>query len=368
MNENFSLVDLLKLMGEKEASDLHLQIGSRPFFRIGGALTELLDFPVLTEEYLTKIIREVIPDKFSVFEEKRNLDAAIGIPEAGRFRINVFRQRGSIALISRKIANVIPDFESLHLPESTGRIADFLNGLVLVTGPSGCGKSSTLAAVINYINEKRKCHILCIEDPIEFLYKNKEAIITQREVEVDVDSFKEALRYAVRQDPDVILIGEIRDEETVKFALRGAETGRLVLGTIHSTNVIQTIERILSFFPQNEQAQARKNLSRSLKAVISQMLIPSCKEGMNLAPACEIMFVNPTISRLIAEGADDKIIQAIKSGAKEGGMQDFEQALIDLINKGIITKETGLQYTESPQSMEMKLKGIFLNTAGSLLS
>ncbi len=368
MPENFSLAELLKLMGEKNASDLHLQTGSRPFFRIGRVLTELSDFPILTEEHLTRIIRESIPDKFSVFEEKHNLDAAVGVPGVGRFRVNVFQQRGSIAMVSRKIANIIPDFESLHLPESTSRIADFTNGLVLVTGASGCGKSSTLAAVINNINKKRKCHILCIEDPIEFLYKNKEAVITQREVEVDVDSFKDALKYAVRQDPDVILIGEIRDEETVKFALRGAETGRLVLGTIHSTNATQTIERILSFFPQSEQAQARKNLSRSLKAVISQMLIPSCKEGINLAPVCEIMFVNQIISKLIAEGKDDKIIQAIKGGVKEGGMQDFEQALIDLINNGIITKETGLQYADSPQSMEMKLKGVFLNEGGALLS
>lgn len=367
MYENFSLADFLKLMGEKEASDLHLRTGSHPFFRIGGVLTELSDFPVLTEEYLAKIIREAIPDKFTVFEEKQNLDVAIGLSQVGRFRINVFRQRGSIALVSRKIADIIPDFESLHLPESTGRVADFLNGLVLVTGASGCGKSSTLAAVINHINEKRKCHILCVEDPIEFLYKNKQALITQREVEVDVDSFKEALRYAVRQDPDVILLGEIRDEETVRFALRGAETGRLVLGTIHSTNATQTIGRILNFFPQNEQPQVRKNLSLHLKAVISQMLIPSCKEGITLVPACEVMFVNPTISRLIAEGTDEKIIRAIRSGVKEEGMQDFEQALIDLINAGMITKETGLQYTESPQSMEMKLKGIFLNDSGSII-
>jgi len=258
MSENFSLADLMKLMGEKTASDLHLRTGSRPFFRIGRTLTELSDFPILTEEHLTKIVREAIPDKFSIFEEKQNLDAAIGVPGIGRFRINVFRQRGSIALVSRKIADVIPDFASLHLPESTGRIADFLNGLVLVTGAAGCGKSSTLAAVINHINKNRKCHILCIEDPIEFLYKNKEAVISQREVEVDVDSFKEALRYAVRQDPDVIMLGEIRDEDTVKFALRGAETGRLVLGTIHSTNATQTIGRILSFFHQSEQAQVRK--------------------------------------------------------------------------------------------------------------
>ncbi|MCX5642757.1 MAG: PilT/PilU family type 4a pilus ATPase [Candidatus Omnitrophica bacterium] len=367
MNENFSLVDLFKLMGEKGASDLHLQAGSRPFLRIGRVLTEFLDFPVLTEEYLAKIIREVIPDKFSIFEEKHNLDTAVGIPEVGRFRVNVFQQRGSIALVGRKIANVIPDFESLHLPESTGRIADFLNGLVLVTGATGCGKSSTLAAVINNINKQRKCHILCIEDPIEFLYRNKEAIITQREVEVDVGSFKEALRYVVRQDPDVILIGEIRDEETVKFALRGAETGRLVLGTVHSTNATQTIERILGFFPQNEQLQARKNLSRYLKAVISQTLVPSCQEGINLVPVCEIMFVNQIISKLIAEGMDNKIIQAIKAGVKEEGMQDFEQALIDLINKGVITKETGLQYTESPESMEMKLKGVFLNDSSSII-
>ncbi len=368
MNQNISLVDLLKIMDKEGASDLHLQVGSPPFFRINGQIVVRKEFPVIEEATLQEMIREALPTKDEgLLEERKSIDAALGVPELGRFRLNIFLQRGSPALVARRIASTIPDFESLNLPPSTARIAEFLNGLVLVTGPAGCGKSTTLAATINYINKKRTCHILCIEDPIEFLYKNDKALITQREVGVDVESFREALKYAVRQDPDVILIGEIRDEDTVKFALRASETGRLVLGTIHSADATQTIGRILNFFPPSEQPQIRKTLSLQLRAVFSQILVPSCKEGVGIVPACEIMFVTPTIMRLIAEGKDEKIIKAIKSGVKDG-MQDFELALYDLIKKGFITKETGMCFADNPSSLEMKLKGIFLTEEGAILT
>ncbi|RKY30431.1 MAG: type IV pili twitching motility protein PilT [Candidatus Omnitrophota bacterium] len=359
-----SLLNLFKLMEEKDASDIHLQCGSPPAFRIKGNLVKLEEYGKITEEELKEEIYKLLKEKeIKIFEERGTVDTSIGIPKVGRFRVSVFLQRGSISLVARRILSKIPEFSQLNLPPSILKITEFLNGLVLVTGPTGCGKSTTLAALINDINKKRSCHILCIEDPIEYLFKNEKAIITQREVGIDVPSFKEALKYAVRQDPDVILIGEIRDRESVEFGIQASETGHLVFGTLHSANATQTIERLLNFFPPNEHQQLRKILSLHLKAVVSQMLIPSCKEEIKLVPACEIMFVNSSIARLIEEGQDEKIQKAIKMG-KEEGMQDFEDSLLELVNKGLITKETALKYAENPHSLEMKLRGIFLSEEG----
>jgi len=365
--KEFLLIELLKLMEEKDASDIHLQVGSYPILRMKGHLSRLSEFPLIEEAILKTGIYKLLKEKdIKIFEEKGTLDTSIGIPETGRFRTSIFLQRGTIALVARRISNVIPDFESLNLPEPVSKISNFINGLVLVTGPTGSGKSSTLAAVVNYINKNRSCHILCIEDPIEFLYKNEKAIITQREIGIDVNSFQESLKYAVRQDPDVILAGEMRDEDTVKFALHGAETGHLVFGTLHSSNATQTIGRILNFFPQTKHYQIRKSLSLHLRTIISQILLPSTKEGVSRIPACEIMFTNPIISRLISEDKDEKIIKVIKGGKNEG-MQDFEQAIFNLVNNGFITEELALKYAENPQSLEMKFKGIFLKEEGGII-
>jgi twitching motility protein PilT len=369
MENNDLLLKLMHLSQEKNASDIHLQVGSHPVLRIKGELMRLEEFPPLQFTVLQEIIGGLLKreqDK-KTFEEQGSIDTALGVKEVGRFRINMFKQRGSLSLVARRISNVIPDFESLNLPPATSKIAGFLNGLVLVTGPTGSGKSSTLAAVINNINKHRTCHILCIEDPIEYLYKNELAVITQRELGIDVSSFKMALRYAVRQDPDVILAGEIRDGETVEFALQAAETGHLVFGTLHSSNASSTISRLLNFFPQERQPQVRKNISMHLRAVISQLLLPSIKEEVHRVPACEIMFVSPLIARLISEGKDDKIIKALKSGKSEG-MQDFEDALVDLVHREFIDEETALKFTENPHSLEMKLKGIYLSEEGGIVS
>ena len=365
--KNFSLIDLLKMMHTKGASDIHLKADALPAFRIKGEI-ERLELPKINKERLRTIINEVLSEReIKLFEQEGNLDTAIGIPRVGRFRLNIFIQRGVITLVGRRISYFIPDFESLNLPQTVNKVTDFLNGLVLVTGPTGSGKSSTLASIANYINKTRKCHILCIEDPIEFLYKDEKAIVNQREIGIDVKSFKDALKYAMREDPDVILVGEMRDEETVEFALHGAETGHLIFGTLHSSSATQTIGRILDFFPQNRHTEVRNSLSSHLKTIISQILLPSCKEEVSLVPACEILFLNPTISRLISEGKDEKIIKAIKAGKSEG-MQDFEQALVELVNKNFITEETALKYAENPQSLHMKLKGIVLSSGGGIIS
>ena len=368
MGKEISIIELMKLSKEKNASDIHLQVGSKPAFRIRGEIVRIEEFKKVEMSDMENFVNEFLKEREKkILEVKGSFDTAIGIPEVGRFRVNIFKQRGSISVVARRISCEIPDFEKLNLPPSIKKITDFLNGLVLVTGPTGSGKSSTLAALINDINKKRAAHILCIEDPIEYLYKNEKAIITQREIGIDVPSFKEALKYAVRQDPDIILVGEMRDEETVEFAIHAAETGHLVFGTLHSANATQTIGRILNFFSQERQPQIRKDLSLHLRAVVSQLLLPSIKEGVDRVPACEIMFVNPLISRLIVEGQDEKILKAIKAGEKEG-MQDFETALLKLVNEGFIDEETALKYAENPQSLEMKLKGIFLSEEGGIVT
>ncbi|HOL22236.1 MAG TPA: PilT/PilU family type 4a pilus ATPase [bacterium] len=369
MEKENIILKLMALSLERKASDIHLQTGSHPALRIKGEIVRLEDFPVLDVETMQGIISFILKEEKDRenLERKGSIDTSLGVHNIGRFRINIFKQRGSLSLVARRISNVIPDFHTLNLPPSVSKISQFPNGLVLVTGPTGTGKSSTLAAVINDINKNRQCHILCIEDPIEYLYKNERAIITQREIGIDVDSFREALKYAVRQDPDVILVGEIRDSDTVEFALQAAETGHLVFGTLHSSNVSLTISRILNFFPQERHLQVRRALSMHLRAVISQLLLPSINPEIHLIPACEIMFVSPLISRLIMEGKDDKIIKAIKAGKAEG-MQDFEDALIELVHKNLIDEETALKYAENPHSLDMKLKGIYLSEEGGIVT
>ncbi|MCM8769299.1 MAG: PilT/PilU family type 4a pilus ATPase [Candidatus Omnitrophica bacterium] len=355
-------------MEEKRASDIHLQVGSPPVFRIKGELVRQTEFPILKDEDIRRIVAGLLSEKEGkTLEQTGNVDLGRGFSGIGRFRINIFQQRGTMALVARRITQNIPDFESLNLPAAMTRMAEFLDGLVLITGPTGTGKSSTLAAIINRINHQRRCHILCIEDPIEFLYHNDQAIINQREVGIDVSSFQEALRSAVREDPDVILAGEIRDRETVEFALHGAETGHLVFGTLHSSNVVQTITRLLNFFPQDQQPQIRRAIAMHLKAVASQILLPSCRENVSVVPACEIMFNNPIIRRLIIEEQETKIIKAILAGRTEG-MQDFETALLNLVNNNWITQEVALENAENPHSLEMKLKGIFLTEEGGIIT
>ncbi len=368
MRDNFNLKDLLISMEDLDATDVHLQAGSVPAYRIKGDLEKQYEYGPISDERLREIIFELLTERDKrTFDEKNTVDTAISIPGVGRFRISVFQQRGSIALAARRISNQIPDFDTLHLPDAVKKIVEFPSGLVLVTGPTGSGKSSTLAAVINNINKTRKCHILCIEDPIEYMYKNELAIVNQREIGIDVPSFKEALRYAVRQDPDVILVGEIRDRDTVEFALQSAETGHLVFGTLHSSNVSQTISRILNFFPHSEHPSIRRSLAAHLKSIVSQLLLPSCKEGITLIPATEIMFMNSTISRIILEEQDSKIVKAIRSARTEG-MQDFELSLYNLVTEGFITKETALEQAENPQSLDMKLRGISLSEETGIIS
>ncbi|MCM8805934.1 MAG: type IV pilus twitching motility protein PilT [Candidatus Omnitrophica bacterium] len=356
-----NIENLLKRMAEIDASDLHLKAGRKPFFRIKTILQEVSDYPVLTAQEIEQYAFSIMNEKQRTqFIENMEMDLATESPETGRFRVNIFRQRGNIGIVMRRIKSSIPSFEQLGLPAVLEKICDFPTGLVLVAGPTGCGKSTTLAAMIEYINtSKQALHIITIEDPIEYVYTDKNCLINQREVGIDTLSFHDALKRVLREDPDIILIGELRDTETFEAAIRACETGHLVFSTLHTVDTVTTINRILDFFPQNQHEMIRKILAYNLRATCCQKLLPK-KDGTGMVPACEIMIVTPIVSRLIIEDKIGKIPSAIAAD-KEAGMQTFNQHLVKLINEGKITKETGFEASPAPHTLEMNLRGIYLD-------
>ena len=266
-------------------------------------------------------------------------------------------------MVARLVQSEIKSFEGLHLPSSIERITHEKQGLILITGITGSGKSTTLATVVEYINKERECHILTIEDPIEYLFKNKKAYINQREIGIDVSSFTKALKYAVRQDPDVMVIGEMRDAETLQFGLSAAETGHLVFGTLHSANASQTFGRILDLFPPDKHDQIRSSMQFNLKAIISQRLVPAIDKDIGLVPSVEVMFCNPGIRKLIKEGQFEKIPSVIETSTEEG-MQSFNQSLYNLEKDKLIDQETALKLSPNPEALKMQFKGIFLRKSG----
>ncbi len=352
---------LLKKMAELDASDLHLKIGRKPFVRIKTTLKEMSDEEVLTQKDIEEYALSIMNDNQKQFFYKQmEMDLATENPETGRFRVNIFKQRGNVGIVMRRIKSVIPSFEELGLPPALSKISGFPTGLILVAGPTGCGKSTTLAAMIEHINQSREAlHIITIEDPIEFVYTDKNCIINQREVGLDTLSFHNALKRILREDPDIILIGELRDPETFEAAIRACETGHLVFSTLHTVDTLTTINRILDFFPQSQHDMVRKILAYNLRATCCQKLLPR-KDGTGMLPACEIMIVTPIISRLIMENKLGKIPSAI-SADKETGMQTFNQHLVRLINEDKITRETGFEASPAPHALEMNLRGIYLD-------
>jgi len=351
---------LFQIMVRHDASDLHLKVGSPPLLRLAGQVREL-DSPPLKGAEVRHLLYQIInEDQIKKFEAIGDIDFAYGVPGVGRFRINSFRQRGSISIACRKVNVTIPSFEELNLPLAPfKKITKMHAGLVIVAGVTGSGKSTTLASIIDYINARRRCHIITIEDPIEYLYSDKKAFINQREVGIDVSAFKDALRYIVRQDPDVILIGEMRDKESFQTALTAAETGHLVFCTLHSSTVPQTLGRILDLFLPEQHEAIRKLLMFNLKAIICQKLLPSIKEGVGRVPNTEIMMSNPTIAKLIVEGRDTEIGDLIRGMGDEEN-HDFNQSLVNLINGGLISKRVGLGISNNPEQLEMNLRGIKL--------
>src|SRR5512146_2781322 len=351
--------DLLRIAMERKASDLHLKVGNYPHIRVDGELVALSEQPrVSAEEMLNMAFSMMSNRQKQKFKENAELDMAYGVAGLGRFRVNVFQQRGNVGLVLRVIPTKIKPIDELYLPRIVDKICEEQRGLVLVTGVTGSGKSTTLAAMIDRINSTRAEHIITIEDPIEFLHRDKKGFVNQREVEVDTPSFGSALRAALRQDPDVILVGEMRDLETIHTALLAAETGHLVLSTLHTLDATETIQRIIAVFPPPEQKQIRLLLASTLRAIVSQRLVRK-SDGIGRVPAAEIMItpeyirdcvVNPEKTRLIRE--------AIASGVSQYGMQTFDQSIYDLYTKELITLEEALLYASNADEFKLRIQGI----------
>lgn len=334
------LIDLVNDATDRLASDIHIGVGTPIVYRIDGELKQV-DDKVLTPNITKTLVYEALNDySIKQLEEHGEVDTSFSSPGIGRYRINAFKQRGSYGMVLRIIPLEIPKLESLGLPEVIKDLAGLRRGLILVTGPTGSGKSTTLASIIDKINKERNCHILTLEDPIEYLHKHNKSIVNQREVGNDTKSFSAALRAALRQDPDVILVGEMRDLETISIALTAAETGHLVLSTLHTSGAAKTIDRIIDVFPPHQQQQVRVQLSSVIQGVISQQLLPRSQDNGRVA-AFEVMVATPAIRNLIREDKIHQIDTAIQTGAHHG-MQTMDGSLLDLYRKGLISKETAV--------------------------
>ena len=348
---------LLQEMCQKGASDLFLKAGSPPSVRVDSVIHVLADYPALSPAQMDEVGAAIMNDaQKAVFKETSELDLAVGISGVGRFRVNVFRQRGTVGIVARHIPKPEFDFAELNLPPAVKALAELRRGLVLVTGTTGSGKSTTLAAIINHINSRRKCHVVTIEDPIEFIHSDDMAIISQREVGFDTLSFGEALRHVLRQSPDVILIGEMRDQETIQTAISAAETGHLVLSTLHTTDAVQTMERIINYFPSFLHSQIRLELSMCLQGVVSQRLL-GLSSGKGRVPATEVMIATSTIRKVILEGKTYELRQFISDGAHVG-MMTFDQSLLRLYREKRITIEEAMANATSPDELRLAAEGI----------
>jgi twitching motility protein PilT len=352
---------LLSAMQKINASDLHLKVGSPPLYRIAGTIQRAKMQP-LTFERLQLMMEEVLgPDQKVELEKRGAADFAYSVKGFGRFRVNVFRQRGALSFAARRVQTTIPSFEQLHLPDGVRVIPTFEQGLVLVAGITGSGKSTTLASVLQVINETQAVHVVTIENPIEYLYNDAKAFVNQREVGIDVPTFHDGLRSVLRQDPDVILVGEMRDADTIETAMMAAETGHLVFGTIHAANAPQTIGRVLDYFPPDRHHQIRQLLYFNLRAVIVQKLLKGLRPDASRVPAVEIMLVNPLIRKLMAENQDQKIGDVVRSSTAEG-MQDFNQSLVTLVRSGMVSEQVAMESSPNPEQLAMNLKGITLGS------
>ncbi len=351
--------DLLKIAVESGASDLHIKVGSYPMMRLRGGLVPASEEKRLGHEDVVAMSAAVMSNVHrEKFKDAQEVDLAYGVPGLGRFRVNVFQQRGTVGLVLRVIPMLIKTVDDLGLPAILKKIASDERGLVLVTGTTGSGKSTTLAAMIDHINRTRSAHVMTVEDPIEFLHRDLQSIVNQREVNVDTRSFAFALRSALRQDPDVILVGEMRDFETIETGLLAAETGHLVFSTLHTLDATETINRIIAVFPPHQQKQVRLQLASVLKAVVSQRLMPRA-DGEGRVPAVEVMISTPFIRDCIVDKEKTHMIPgAIASGTSQYGMQSFDQSIFALFAQGLVSYEEALRWATNVDEFKLKVQGI----------
>ena len=348
-----------------QANDLHLKVGQPPKLRLQGELKSTTG-EVLTAERMEELVFEILsPAQKEHLLRDGTLDFAHEVGREQRFRINVFRQRGVMSLVGRRVSAYVPSFESLHLPSIVEKVAASQQGLVLVVGPTGCGKTTTIASMIDYITRTRSCHIVTVEDPIEYLYKDHKAIVSQREIGIDVPSYEAALTYLMRQDPDVVFVGEMRDGGTVTAGMRAAETGHLVFGTMHSANASQAVHRLLDLFAQNERELVRQALAISLRAVVSQVLLPTIREDVDRIPAVEVLLANPAVRKLISEGREADLPSVIRGSQREG-MQDLTDHLCRLVQDAWIDPKDAYKYAPNTEELKMALKGIRTTAEGIL--
>ncbi|WP_041605819.1 type IV pilus twitching motility protein PilT [Halothermothrix orenii] len=349
---------LKKFVEDQHISDLHLTVNSKPVVRYDGKLKVFEEFSGrIGFEDMQNITKELMTDdQWQQFQEKGELDFSYSVPGFSRFRVNAYYQRGAIALALRIIPTKIPTIEELGLPQILKNLALMRKGLFLCTGPTGSGKTTTLASMINIINKNRQAHILTLEDPIEYLHRHNKSIVHQREVGIDTTSFKEGLRSALRQDPDVILVGEMRDHETISIALEAAETGHLVLATLHTNDAPQTIDRIIDVFPPQQQRQVRVQLSLTLNGIVSQQLLPR-KDGNGRIAALEVLIGTPAVRNVIRDGKSHQLYSSMQTGGKYG-MITMDNYILDLLSKSLINKDTALRRANDPEYIKKRINAV----------
>jgi twitching motility protein PilT len=366
--EEYEIDKLFRALVKLSGSDLHLKAERPPFLRVNGTLRPMNRGPISDEEMVRLCLPLLNERNRRIFDETGGADFAHTVEVDGklwRFRVNMLQQLGHVGMVARRVNNFVPDFEGLYLPAIMEDLCKFHQGMVLLAGVTGSGKSTTIASMLNWINRNYRKHILTLEDPVEFVFTEDKCLINQREIGLDVKDFAIAMKHAVREDPDVMLVGEMRDEETFMTAIHAAETGHLVFGTIHASSAPSTIGRILDLFPQNMHAALRSAIAMNMKGIVAQKLLPSIKPGVGRVPTVEIMMFNPTVRKLLLEGHDEKLADAIVMCEKEG-MQDFTMSLKGLVDKELIDRATAFEVAPNVDALRMALKGISVRAPGIL--
>ncbi len=357
---------LYRMVMKHEGSDLHLKVGLPPMMRLRNVIRQMEMKPLTQEDMERLMLPTLSPRQKKILEETGGVDYAhvVGDDEC-RFRVNLFKQRGKLSVAARRVNNTVPTFEKLGLPPTIEKLCKYDQGMIILAGVTGSGKSTTIASMLDYINARERVHILTIEDPIEYTFDDKKAVINQREIGLDVVDWATALKHAVREDPDIILVGEMRDRDTFEAGINAAETGHLVFGTIHANSAPSTIGRILDLFPADMHPAMRQSLAFNLKAIVAQKLLPSIKPGVHRVPTNEIMILNPTIRELIIKAEDKKLPDAIRIGFLEG-MLDFTESLTQLVQRGDVDQATALEVAPNPEALKMAIKGIKVAAPGIL--